>query len=86
MSERLKIPEIPKTYEDAIKVAKSLVSWLEFLKENKLKVNDPYGSFGGHVDFHLATLNVWNVEMKIKSSAEALKSSVGSLKEAIENE
>jgi hypothetical protein len=72
-ADRLTIFDIPKSYDDALKVAKSLVSWIQYLKDNDLKLTDPYSSFGGHIEFHLATLNVWNIEMKIKSNARALR-------------
>jgi hypothetical protein len=53
---------LPQTLEDALKVAKSLVCWIEFIQ-----TKGSMSSNGGHVEFHLAALNAWFQLEKIKA-------------------
>ena len=56
---------LPQTLTDALKVAKSLAYWIEFIEtEGSMSSN------GGHVGFHLAALNAWFQLEKIKSITE----------------
>lgn len=81
--DRLMDLEIPHTIEDALKIARSLVRWMEFIHANPNSDIEPMNSYGGHIDFHLATLNVWIVEEKIKVSAQSLKQATDELKKTI---
>jgi len=64
---------IPQTLEDAKKTAKSLAAWIDYIINNPLDVDNPMSSFGGHIDSHLAYLNMWFRMEKVKTSAEELK-------------
>jgi len=66
--------KMAETIDEALKYAKSLVYWIEFIKSNPHNVNDPFGSFGGHIETHLAVLNTWCAKQKIESSFRYLES------------
>jgi vacuolar-type H+-ATPase subunit I/STV1 len=71
--DRIINPEIPKTLEEAQKIAKSLVSWMEYIKTDPLKLGDAMSSFGGHIEEHLAVLQVWFQLEKINALQKAIE-------------
>ena len=68
--------KMAETIDEALKFAKSLVYWLEFIKSNPYKSNDPIGSFGGHIESHLAVLNAWFAKVKIEVAMRNLNESM----------
>lgn len=80
MSEKLRDVDIPQTIDDALRVAKSLVCWLEWIKDN-----GSMSSNGGWIDLHFSALSCWLQKEKIESSAKSLSNSLKEL-ETIANE
>ena len=75
MNEEDRIDDIKliESIDDALKYAKSLVYWIEFVKDNPLKVDNPMSSFGGHILGNLSVLNAWIEIEKIKASLRGMK-------------
>lgn len=60
---------LPHDIDDAIKMAKSLAIWLDFIK-TKLQdptENNPLNSYGGNVEGHLTYLEFWFKTEAIKA-------------------
>ena len=64
-NDRLLNPDVPKSIDDALKIAKSLAYWIDYIKSNPLKIDDPMGSFGGHIEGHILVLQLWFTVEKI---------------------
>ncbi len=60
---------LPQNIDDAIKMAKSLAIWLEFIKEKEKESDEtcPMNSYGGNVDGHLVYLTYWFKTEAIKA-------------------
>ena len=69
MSEEDRLIEIkvPETLKDALKLAKSLVYWMQYIETNPLKIDDPMASFGGHIQEHLLYFDYWFQTEKVKT-------------------
>ena len=61
--------QLPQNFEDAIKMAKSLAIWLEFIKAKvqEREGSDPLNSYGGNVEAHITYLNFWFKTEAIKA-------------------
>lgn len=72
---------LPQNIDDAIKMAKSLAIWLEFIKEKQSDPNErcPMDSYGGNVEGHITYLNYWfkTEAIRIVASSFTQKESKG---------
>ena len=67
--EKLRDVTIPQNLDEALKVAKSLVNWIEWIKKE-----GSMSSNGGWVDFHISALKCWVQMETIKASADVIQS------------
>ena len=69
--------QLPQNIDDAIKMAKSLAIWLEFIKEKEKDPDErcPMDSYGGNIDGHLIYLTYWFKTEAIKAIAKPLYTS-----------
>ena len=69
--------QLPQNIDDAIKMANSLKSWLEFIKAKvgDAEGSDPFNSYGGNIEAHLAYLNYWFKTEAIRMMAKSLETS-----------
>jgi hypothetical protein len=74
MSEKVMLNDvpIPQTVDEALKVAQSLVNWLEWIKKE-----GSMSSNGGWIELHVLALKCFVHMETIKASSESLLASFG---------
>lgn len=80
IKDRLIKINIPENLDAALKIAKSISYWIEFIKNNPESDSDPFDSYGGHLELQLSALNTWFQYEKIKSAQRELNKTLERLK------